>query len=145
VGIGDRLLGKEGELSQINSTDPGMPYSAYESLTSGKYQEWMLGFELQVPIGFRRELAGVRNAQLMLARERVVLQEQELEVTHQLTAAFRDLADNYVIAQTDFNRRFARRTRRGRQPWSSCWTPSVVWPRPKTPTIGHWSSTTSQS
>lgn len=107
VGIGDRLLGKEGELSQIGATDPGMPYGAYESLTSGKYQEWMLGFELQVPLGFRRELGGVRNAQLMLARERVILQEQELEVSHQLTAAFRDLDNNYVIAQTNFNRRIA--------------------------------------
>lgn len=107
LGIGDRLLGREGELSQIDATDPGMPFSAYESLTSGKYQEWMLGFQLEVPIGFRRELAGVRNAQLNLARERAILQEQELEITHQLTNAFRQLDDFYVIAQTNFNRRIA--------------------------------------
>lgn len=107
LGIGDRLLGREGELSQIDAADPGMPFSAYESLTSGKYQEWMLGFQLEVPIGFRRELAGVRNAQLNLARERAILQEQELEITHQLTNAFRQLDNFYVIAQTNFNRRIA--------------------------------------
>lgn len=107
LGIGDRLLGNEDELSRIDATDPGMPFSAYESMTGGDFQEWMMGFQLQMPIGFRRELSGVRNAQLTLARERAILQEQELEVTHQLTSAFRELDDFYVIAQTNFNRRIA--------------------------------------
>jgi len=109
LGIGDRLFGREDEMSTIagDPTDTGMPFGAYESLTGGDFQEWMLGFELRVPIGFRKELAGVRNAQLALARERAILQDQELEVSHQLAAAFRDLADNFVISQTNFNRRIA--------------------------------------
>lgn len=107
LGIGDRLLGNEGQLSSTGAGDPGMPFAAYESLLDGKYQEWQLGFEFRVPIGFRREMAGVRNAQLTLARERAVLQEMELELSHQLASAFRDLADNYVISQTNFNRRVA--------------------------------------
>jgi outer membrane protein TolC len=109
-GMGDRLFGREGELSVIpNSTpaDPGVPFSAYESLLSSDYPDWQLGLEFRMPIGFRRELAGVRNAQLNLARERAILQEQELEVSHQLAASFRDLSDNYVISQTNFNRRLA--------------------------------------
>lgn len=106
-GIGNRLLGKEDELSVIGPGDPGMPYSAYESMLGGDYQEWMMGFELRVPLGFRKEMAGVRNAQLALTRERAILQEQELELSHQLAAAFRSLAGNYVRSQTNFNRRIA--------------------------------------
>jgi hypothetical protein len=76
-------------------------------MTSGNFQEWQLGFQANVPIGFRRELAGVRNAQLILTRERVKLQEGELELSHQLAHAVRDLEANHVLSQTDFNRRVA--------------------------------------
>ncbi|MEN6497658.1 MAG: TolC family protein, partial [Thermoguttaceae bacterium] len=107
LGLGDRLLGKENQLSSLGPGDPGVPFSAYESLTGGDYQGWQIGAQFQLPIGFRREMAGVRNAQLNLARERAILQEQELELTHQLTGAFRDLDDFYVLAQTNYNRRIA--------------------------------------
>jgi len=35
--------------------DPPLPRfdNAYEDLTSGDFQEWQLGFELNMPIGFR--------------------------------------------------------------------------------------------
>jgi len=58
-------------------------------------------------LGFRRENAGVRNAQMELAREQTVLQEGELELSHQLAYAIRDLETNYVLSQTAFNRRIA--------------------------------------
>jgi hypothetical protein len=60
-----------------------------------------------VPIGFRAQLAGVRNAQLQLARERAILQDQELEVSHQLASAVRDLDRSYRLTETNFNRRIA--------------------------------------
>ena len=66
-----------------------------------------MGFQLNMPLGFRREMAGVRNAELSLARERVKLQEGELELSHQLAFAVRDLETNYVLSETDFNRRIA--------------------------------------
>ena len=66
-----------------------------------------MGFQLNMPLGFRREMAGVRNAQLKLAKERAKLQEGELELSHQLAYAIRDLETNYVLSQTDFNRRIA--------------------------------------
>ena len=81
--------------------------NAYESLTGGDFQEWQAGFELNLPIGFRKEMAGVRNAQLILTRERVKLQEGELELSHQMAYAIRDLEANHVLSQTDFNRRIA--------------------------------------
>ena len=52
-------------------------------------------------------MAGVRNAQLDLTKEQVKLQEGELELSHQLAFAVRDLETNYVLTQTAFNRRKA--------------------------------------
>ena len=76
---------------------------AWDDLTEGRFQEWQLGFQFQMPLGFRRELSSVRNRELRLRREEKILQEIENEVTHQLTAAIRALQDQYQIAQTSFN------------------------------------------
>jgi hypothetical protein len=62
-----------------------------------------------MPFGFRREMAGVRYAQLNLVRERKLLQEQELELSHQLADAVRDLSQNYMLSQTNYNRWLAAR------------------------------------
>jgi outer membrane protein TolC len=78
--------------------------NAFGNLIDGAHQEWQLELQLQVPIGFRKEMAGVRNAQLSLARERTILQEQELDLSHRLAQAIRYLADNYKVSQTNFNR-----------------------------------------
>ena len=51
-------------------------------LTSGDFQEWQVGVELNVPIGFRQGAAAVRNAELQLTRARAVLREQEHLVLH---------------------------------------------------------------
>ena len=81
--------------------------NAYESLTSGDFQQWQAGFQFSMPLGFRKEMSGVRNAQLWLTKEKVKLQEGELELSHQLAYAIRDLETNYVRSQTNFNRRIA--------------------------------------
>ena len=81
--------------------------NAYRTLTSGQFQQWQMGFQLNMPLGFRREMAGVRNAELQLTKERAKLQEGELELSHQLAFAIRDLEANYVLSETNFNRRIA--------------------------------------
>jgi outer membrane protein TolC len=81
--------------------------SAWESLTSGDFQEWQLAVQFSMPIGFRNALAGVRHHQLLLARERAVLEDLELEVSHQLADAVRDIDFNFQNTQTNFNRRVA--------------------------------------
>jgi outer membrane protein TolC len=81
--------------------------SAYQNLFDGHYYQWQLGLNVSMPLGFRKEMGNVRNAQLALARERVKLQEMELEVSHQLTFAIRDMEANLVLAQTNYNRRMA--------------------------------------
>jgi outer membrane protein TolC len=105
LGLGNDLFPNLANDQGSNFRSPGS--NAYQSLTSGQFEEWQLGFQLSLPLGFRREMAGVRNAQLALARERVKLQEGELELSHQLAFAIRDLDANHVLSQTDFNRRVA--------------------------------------
>lgn len=81
--------------------------NAMQTLTTGRFEEWQFGLNFNMPIGFRRELAAVRNMQLLLARERAVLQDEELEVSSQLSDAIRSVDLNYGLAQTNFNRRVA--------------------------------------
>ena len=60
-----------------------------------------------MPIGFRRELSGVRHHELLIARERAILQDLELEISHQLGDTIRDVDNSYGLSQTNFNRRVA--------------------------------------
>ncbi len=105
-----RWLGAGDDL--INSGRTGVPpfgdgSNAWESLTGGNYQEWEMGLQLNIPIGYRLAMTGVRHHQLLLARERSVLQDMELEVSHQLTDTVRDVDLNYGLTQSNFNRRVA--------------------------------------
>lgn len=109
VGGTYRWLGGGEDL--INSTN-GAPLfgpgsSAWNVLESGDYQEWTVGAQFSMPIGFRSALAGVRHHQILLARERAVLEDLELEVSHQLSDAVRDIDFNFQNTQTNFNRRVA--------------------------------------
>jgi len=74
--------------------------NAYGSLTGGNYTGWTVGLTASAPFGWRQELAGVRNAQLNLAKARTILQEQELELTHQLGDSFREISLAYQQMQT---------------------------------------------
>jgi outer membrane protein TolC len=98
LGLGDILI----EGSNTVDTD-GSITNAYGSMTSGDYGEWQLGFELSVPLGFRKEMAGVRYAQLSLARDRAILQDEELELSHQLSVAIRELDLHYKLTETYFS------------------------------------------
>ncbi len=81
--------------------------NAIGDLVTGDYQEWMMGVELTNPIGYRQGHAAVRNAQLMLQREKSVLQEQEKEIVNDLSGAVADLKRAHELAQTNYNRRMA--------------------------------------
>lgn len=108
LGLGDRLIdpngqGIDGNSPTINGTN------AYSTLTDGNYQEWDLGLQFNMNIGFRQELARVRHVQLRLARERAILQDQELAVSSLLSDSIRDLHFNFAITETLFNRGIAAR------------------------------------
>ena len=95
-GFGDDLLGR-------SRTDPFD--NAVQNLFDGDFEEWQLGLQYQVPLGFREGYAGLRNAQLKLARERAVLNEQERQMLHDLAAAMREAHRAYVVSQTLYNAR----------------------------------------
>lgn len=107
VGAFYRWLGVGDDLIYANRTGipfPGEGSTAFEELTGGKYQEWGLLLSYQMPVGFRRELAGVRHAQLRLARDKAILEDMELDVSHGLARAVRNLDANFQLSQTNANR-----------------------------------------
>jgi hypothetical protein len=61
--------------------------SAVNELGTFNHQEWELGVEFSVPLGYRRGHAAVQHAELQIARDLAVLHEQERQVVHDLSNA----------------------------------------------------------
>jgi hypothetical protein len=99
-----RWRGFGDDLFPINEPPLGRFDSAYSDLTSGDFQEWQLGFELSVPIGFRLAHVAVRNAELLLARERAILRDQQREVVHEAADAIAELDRTYSVLHSGYNR-----------------------------------------
>ena len=95
-GLGDALY-------DAHVPDPADPAQIADSGTD----EWQIGLEMAVPIGFRQAHAGVRNAELALARERAVLAEMERQVVHDLSNAVAEQKRSFQLVQTAYNRRGA--------------------------------------
>jgi hypothetical protein len=98
-GLGGDLINSERQPDRFDN--------AYQSLTSGDYQEWQMGVEMDLPVGFRQAHSAVRNAELVVARQHAVLREQERDVTHDLASALAEMKRAYAVAQTNYNRRLA--------------------------------------
>jgi len=107
LGMGEDLINQNYSPYNANSGDPLAGTDAYSSLLSGQFQEWQAGGQFLMPLGFRRELATVRHHQLQLTRERARLQDEELEASHALVEAVRNIDTNFALTQTNFNRRVA--------------------------------------
>ncbi|WP_425396864.1 TolC family protein [Aeoliella sp.] len=95
----------------IHNSDTPLPRfdNAYGDLMSGDFQEWQAGFELDVPIGFRRAHSAVRNAELELARARAILRDQQRGVVYAASNSIAELDRALVVSQTSFNRLEASR------------------------------------
>jgi len=106
LGMGHDLLGANNSYG-ADGLDPLEGTNAYATLLQGEFQEWQAGAQFLMPLGFRRELATVRHHQLQLAKTRAQLQDEELEVSHALVEAIRNIDTNFALAQTNFNRRVA--------------------------------------
>jgi hypothetical protein len=105
-GFGDDLF---------NVNEPPLPRfdNAYSDLVSGDFQEWQLGFELWVPIGFRLAHVATRNAELLLARERALLRDQQREVVHEAADAIAEMDRAYAVLQSSYNRLVASQDQLG--------------------------------
>lgn len=91
--FGDDLLGG-------NNT-----YDSYgNSLGAGNQTGWNLGLQMNWPIGLRQAHAQVRNYELRLAKAQKVLAAQELEIGHELAAAFQELARSHATMQSNYKR-----------------------------------------
>ncbi|QDU28469.1 Outer membrane efflux protein [Anatilimnocola aggregata] len=95
----------------INPDSTGLPRfdNAFMDLTSGDFQEWQVGVELSMPLGFRQAYAGVRNAELRIVRERSLLDAQEREIICDLSLAISELDRSYLVMHTNYNRWVAAR------------------------------------
>ncbi len=83
------------------------PASSIGNLANGDNQEWMLGVELTVPIGYRKAHAAVDHAELALARERVIQREQQREIVSNLSGATADAVRAYQAVQNGLNQYLA--------------------------------------
>ncbi|MEX0716817.1 MAG: TolC family protein [Planctomycetaceae bacterium] len=83
--------------------------NAIDDLVSGDFQEWQLGVEFSMPLGFRKGHAAVQNAELALAKERAILDEQERQILHDLSNAQAEVDRAHEVMQTNFNRLQAAR------------------------------------
>ncbi|TWT29584.1 Outer membrane efflux protein [Posidoniimonas corsicana] len=104
-----RWRGFGSDLLPVNDPSIGEFDNAYENLTGGDFQEWQLGVELDIPIGYRQAHSAVRNAELLLARERAILCDQQQEVVHEAASAVGDVDRALRVSQTSYNRLVASR------------------------------------
>lgn len=93
-GLGDHLIGDR---------DNGTLDNLAAEITGGDYQEWQAGMELNFPVGLRAASAAVANARLSLSRERAVLDETELRISHNLADAARQIALTHSLLETNYN------------------------------------------
>ncbi|NIL99256.1 MAG: TolC family protein [Planctomycetales bacterium] len=111
LGFGDRLIDPGSSFqSSPNLSDEANRFrsrfdNAFGNLMDGDFQEWQIGLQGSIPLGFRRELAGVKNAEFQLARDKAILREQELELSHVLAEAVRRISEQFQLMETQFNRR----------------------------------------
>ncbi len=98
LGLGDHLIG---------SSDKEAADNLYGDITSGNYQEWQAGVEMNFPVGFRAAGVAVAHAKLNVSRERALLAETELRISHDLSAASRQIAITHQLLETNYNRLLA--------------------------------------
>ncbi len=80
---------------------------AVEDLFADAHQEYELGLQLTTPIGNRIGHTAVRNAELLVSRERAIYHEQELGVLRELSDAVGEMDRGYAVTRSLYNGRLA--------------------------------------
>ena len=111
-GFGDQLFGSGNQsvFDPQNGTTQSVPISAFGSLFGGDLQDWRVGVEVTAPVGNRAGHAAVRSAELALTREHALHEALELEMSHQLRAAYTELDRALALTKSNYNRRIASST-----------------------------------
>ncbi|MDX1926271.1 MAG: TolC family protein [Pirellulaceae bacterium] len=81
--------------------------NAVASMTSGDFQEWQFGVEMNMPVGLRRAYNNVQNAKLKLARDQDLLDQKQRRVIHDLSNAYASVVRSFEIANVSMNQRSA--------------------------------------
>lgn len=94
------------------ATDPftGTPIpnnSAFRELASGHLVDWTAGVYMNIPLGFRFEMASVRTARLQLSQSYHFLREQELKAIIYLTDQYQEVHHWYQRIQAHRAERLA--------------------------------------
>jgi hypothetical protein len=97
-----RGFGKD--LMRQGHSNPGQFGNAVDNLFDGSFQEWQLGFELTFPFGYRQAHTAVHHAELQLARERTILDEQERVVVLNLSSAKAEVDRAHSVLTTSYAR-----------------------------------------
>ncbi len=97
-GLGDDLIG--GGANGAND-------NLFDSITDGDYQEWGAGVEFSMPVGLRAASNAIAHARLNLNRERALLAETELRISHDLSSAARQIELTHQLMETNYNRYLA--------------------------------------
>lgn len=97
-GLGDNLFGA----ADNNAVD--LHRGAYGNLFHGDFQEWELGVEMTLPVGFRQGHSAVRNLEFRIARERAMLDQQERQIIHDLSNALAELRRVQEVSEISYNR-----------------------------------------
>ena len=90
-GFGNDLFGHGNELQTGGNFSTQIDSSATGTFFNGDLQEWEIGVDASIPIGFRHQHAAVRHAELNLAREKTVLVEQQRQIVYGLSNAVGEL------------------------------------------------------
>ncbi|HEV2969048.1 MAG TPA: TolC family protein [Pirellulales bacterium] len=106
-GLGEDLIRNDGTSYRGTPSESIIGTDATATMANASFREWNLGLNFSMPLGFRKELTQIRSQQLLLTREKNIMQDQELELSHQITDAIRNLDLNYRLMETNFNRRMA--------------------------------------
>ncbi|SMP40930.1 Outer membrane protein TolC [Neorhodopirellula lusitana] len=97
-GLGDHLIG---------DGDNGPFDNLADSISDGNYQEWSAGVEINTPVGLRAASNAIAHAKLNLNRDRALLNETELRISHDLSDAARNIELTYQLVETNYNRYLA--------------------------------------
>jgi outer membrane protein TolC len=104
VGFGTRLDG-DGVFTDEAGKDH--PSNAFRSLASTHFNDWSIGLILNVPLGYRAEMANIRQARLNLAQQYYVLKENEDRAKSYVTQQYQQIAKWYSLIEKQIARRKA--------------------------------------
>lgn len=82
-------------LYRWNGLEGRTPDQQYIRSEDGAFTDWTAGVSFSVPLGLRAGRAGVRQQELLIARDRANLDQGMHSATHSLAASVRNLAQSY--------------------------------------------------